>query len=77
VCWPWFGRQGQSDDVPAHGLVRTARWELLQAARTMTVNWSCSWRLSIAECGLRLQMQLRIGRQLRQQLTTENTGPSR
>lgn len=33
VCWPWFGRQGQSADVPAHGLVRTARWELLQASQ--------------------------------------------
>jgi glucose-6-phosphate 1-epimerase len=31
VCWPWFGRQGQERRAPAHGLVRTARWELLQA----------------------------------------------
>lgn len=77
VCWPWFGRQGQSDDVPAHGLVRTARWELLQARQGDDGELELQLApLSIAECGLRLQMQLRIGRQLHQQLTTDNTSTS-
>ncbi|MGF6418740.1 glucose-6-phosphate 1-epimerase [Stenotrophomonas sp. AN71] len=77
VCWPWFGRQGKGNDVPAHGLVRTARWELLQARHNDDGDVELRLApLSIAECGLRLQMQLRIGRQLHQQLTSENTGTS-
>ncbi|WP_439449166.1 D-hexose-6-phosphate mutarotase [Stenotrophomonas sp. ATs4] len=75
VCWPWFGRQGQSADVPAHGLVRTARWELLQA--NQSDDGDVELQLAPAPCidlGLRLQMQLRIGRQLHQQLTSENIG---
>ncbi|WP_457805438.1 D-hexose-6-phosphate mutarotase [Stenotrophomonas maltophilia] len=77
VCWPWFGRQGQDADAPAHGLVRTARWELLQASQSD--DGEVELQLAPAPCadpGLRLQMQLRIGHQLRQQLTTENTGTS-
>ena len=77
VCWPWFGRQGQNNDVPAHGLVRTARWELLQASQND--DGEVELQLAPAPCadpGLRLQMQLRIGRQLRQQLVTENIGTS-
>ena len=77
VCWPWFGRQGKSADAPAHGLVRAARWELLQATRSD--DGEVELQLVPAPCadpGLRLQMQLRVGRQLRQQLVTENTGTS-
>ncbi len=77
VCWPWFGRQGQSDDALAHGLVRTARWELLQARQDDDGELELQLAPALtAERGLRLQMQLRIGGQLRQQLATENTGTS-
>lgn len=77
VCWPWFGRQGQSADVPAHGLVRTARWELLQASQSDDGDVELQLAPApSADPGLRLQMQLRIGCQLRQQLVTENTGTS-
>lgn len=75
VCWPYFGRQGQGDDVPAHGFVRTLPWELQQARRLD----DGSIELTLAppaldNLGLRLTMTVRVGRELRQQLVTENTG---
>lgn len=77
VCWPWFGRQDQGDDVPAHGLVRTARWQLLQAR--YDDHGAVELQLApvdVSASGLHMQMQLRIGHQLRQQLTTDNIGSS-
>ncbi|WP_430543233.1 D-hexose-6-phosphate mutarotase [Stenotrophomonas maltophilia] len=77
VCWPWFGRQGQNNDVPAHGLVRTARWELQHVGQNEAGDVELQLAPSLSDhLGLRLQMQLRIGRQLRQQLATGNTGSS-
>jgi glucose-6-phosphate 1-epimerase len=75
VCWPYFGRQGQGNDVPAHGFVRTLPWELQQARRLD----DGSIELTLAppalqDLGLRLSMTVRVGRELRQQLVTENTG---
>lgn len=75
VCWPYFGRQGQGEDVPAHGFVRTLPWELQQARRLD----DGSIELTLAppaldNLGLRLAMTVRVGRELRQQLLTENTG---
>jgi len=75
VCWPYFGRQGQGNDVPAHGFVRTLPWELQQARRLD----DGSIELTLAppalqDLGLRLTMTVRVGRELRQQLITENTG---
>lgn len=75
VCWPYFGRQGQGNDVPAHGFVRTLPWELQQARRID----DGSIELTLAppalqDLGLRLTMTVRVGRELRQQLVTENTG---
>lgn len=75
VCWPYFGRQGQGNDVPAHGFVRTLPWELQQARRLD----DGSIELTLAppplqNLGLRLSMTVRVGRELRQQLLTENTG---
>lgn len=75
VCWPYFGRQGQGDDVPAHGFVRTLPWELQQARRLD----DGSIELTLAppaldNLSLRLTMTVRVGRELCQQLVTENTG---
>ena len=32
LCWPWFGPHPQDPGAPAHGLARTARWQLEQAS---------------------------------------------
>ncbi|KAF1686884.1 D-hexose-6-phosphate mutarotase [Pseudoxanthomonas broegbernensis] len=76
VCWPYFGRQGQTAEVPAHGLVRTLPWQLAGARReddgTVVLELEPP---PLAELALRLRMTLRIGRTLEQALVTENAGP--
>jgi glucose-6-phosphate 1-epimerase len=75
VCWPYFSRQGQSNDVPSHGFVRTVSWELRDARReadgTLVLTLAPP---PLDNLTLRLQMVLRIGRTLEQELITENTG---
>jgi len=29
ICWPWFGAHESGSGLPAHGLARTAMWEIL------------------------------------------------
>ncbi|MCG8275055.1 lytic murein transglycosylase [Stenotrophomonas sp. NLF4-10] len=75
VCWPYFARQGQGNDVPSHGFVRTVPWELRDARResdgTMVLTLAPP---AMENLSLRLTMTLRIGRVLEQELLTENTG---
>ncbi len=75
VCWPYFSRQGQSNDVPSHGFVRTVSWELRDARReadgTLVLTLAPP---PLDNLSLRLQMVLRIGRTLEQELITENIG---
>jgi len=73
VIWPFFGRQGQTSDVPSHGFVRTVRWQLVDAARDDDGSVS----LTLApphhpDLGLALRMHLRIGAALEQTLETTN-----
>ena len=75
VCWPYFGRQGQSNEVPAHGFVRTVPWQLVAASRE--ANGTVVLELEpppLQDLALRLRMQLRIGRTLEQRLSTTNAG---
>ncbi|AKC88289.1 epimerase [Pseudoxanthomonas suwonensis] len=77
VCWPYFGRQGQTNEVPAHGFVRTLPWQLVAARReadgTVVLELEPP---ALQDLALRLRMQLRIGRTLEQRLSTTNTGPA-
>ncbi|RBD42635.1 D-hexose-6-phosphate mutarotase, partial [Xanthomonas oryzae pv. oryzae] len=74
VCWPYFGRQGQIGDVPAHGFVRTVAWRLTESRReddgTVVLTLTPP---RLDDLALRLRMTLRIGRTLEQRLITENT----
>ena len=75
VCWPYFGRQGQSNEVPAHGFVRTVPWQLVAASRE--ADGTVVLELEpppLQDLALRLRMQLRIGRTLEQRLSTTNAG---
>ncbi|WP_425477549.1 lytic murein transglycosylase [Stenotrophomonas terrae] len=75
VCWPYFSRQGQSNDVPAHGFVRTVAWQLRDARRETDGSVVLTLAPPVLDSlDLRLQMVLRIGRTLEQELITENTG---
>jgi len=73
VCWPYFARQGQTGNLPSHGLVRTLTWELRDAQREDDGALSLTLAPPIIDSlPLRLVMQLRIGPQLEQALVTEN-----
>lgn len=75
VCWPYFGRQGQADDVPQHGFARNTTWTLVGA--TEGPDGETTIELSLPERAgtpLRLTQTLRIGHELQQSLTTRNTG---
>lgn len=73
VCWPYFGRQDQSQDVPAHGFVRTLPWQLLDASREADGTLVLHLAPPVLEdLALRLRMTLRIGRRLEQTLETQN-----
>ena len=75
VCWPYFARQGQGNDVPSHGFVRTMPWELREARREADGSMLLTLAPPALEgLQLRLHMLLRIGRTLEQQLVTENIG---
>jgi len=75
VCWPYFGRQGQGNDVPSHGFVRNVPWTLQQARREADGTMVLTLAPPVLEnLDLRLRMELRIGRTLEQRLITENTG---
>ena len=75
VCWPYFGRQDQTAEVPAHGFVRTLPWRLLDARReddgTVVLQLAPP---ELQDLPLRLRMTVRIGRTLDQSLETENVG---
>ncbi|KAF1716672.1 D-hexose-6-phosphate mutarotase [Pseudoxanthomonas yeongjuensis] len=75
VCWPYFGRQGQTDDVPQHGFARNTAWTLVET--TNGSDGETTIELSLPEHAgtpLRLSQTLRVGRGLTQSLTTRNTG---
>lgn len=75
VCWPYFAKQGQGNDVPSHGFVRTVPWELRDAQREADGSVVLTLAPPALEgLSLRLTMKLRIGRTLEQELLTENTG---
>lgn len=75
VCWPYFGRQGQSAEVPQHGFARNAEWTLadssIDSEGVATIELSLPER---ADTPLRLKQTLLIGHELRQSLITRNTG---
>ncbi|WP_425605721.1 lytic murein transglycosylase [Pseudoxanthomonas daejeonensis] len=74
VCWPYFSRQGQANDVPAHGFVRTLSWQLVAARREADGTLELELEPPpLQDLSLRLRMQLRIGRTLEQRLVTQNT----
>lgn len=75
VCWPYFARQGQPDDVPQHGYARTSAWRLADAQRdedgTVTLRFALPNETGAA---LDLSMTVRVGRALEQSLITHNRG---
>lgn len=74
VLWPYFSRQGQTAALPAHGLVRTQRWQVVEATRAPDGTLTLVLAPPQPVPGLALRMTLRVGQALEQTLTTLNTG---
>ncbi len=74
VCWPYFGRQGQRDTMPAHGFVRTVPWQQVESCQEK--RWKSVSRHGTATTQTpgvaSADDTLRIGRTLEQELATEN-----
>lgn len=75
LCWPWFGRPDGAPELPAHGLARTALWEIRRseslpdgrvelelAPSTPLHPWLEVWQV------------LRVGQTLEQELHTRHRG---
>ncbi len=78
VCWPYFGREGQSADARQHGFARNTRWELANSTRD--ADGGITLQLELPQnpaTPLRLVQTLQLGRELRQSLSTRNEGETR
>jgi len=75
VCWPYFGREGQSPEVPQHGFARNMQWALvdsrIDSESEVTIELALPQKAGVP---LRLTQTLRIGNELHQSLTTHNVG---
>ena len=81
ICWPWFGPDPQGQGRPAHGFVRTRRWDLRQTSAlpngetqvVLGLNDTADTR-ALWPHAFDLSLTLTIGSTLRLALTTRNTG---
>lgn len=75
ICWPYFGRQGQADDVPQHGIARLRTWRWVDLAEADHGDVVVDLVLPEDDTTpLRVRQRLRIGAQLSQTLITHNAG---
>ena len=75
VCWPYFGREGQTAQLPQHGFARTTRWVLANLSRDSEDGITLELELpENAATPLLLTQRLHIGHALRQSLSTHNPG---
>ena len=75
LCWPWFGKHPHDPQAPAHGLARTAAWQLdrVQLLEDGRMHLRLS-PLASLHPGLAVEQQLWIGRHLEQAITSHNVG---
>jgi glucose-6-phosphate 1-epimerase len=91
VCWPWFGELARNPepvralfdggDAPAHGLVRMQPWLLDNVTEgaehtALTLRYPVPAGLPHWPHAVELALHIRVGRTLRLQLDTRNTGPA-
>ena len=78
VCWPWFGPGRSGDLSPSHGIVRGARWELVERTDTdecVTVHHrvtSDAVRSAHFPHPFAVDLRSRLGSTLELELTTTN-----
>ena len=80
VIFPWFGPHPEKAELPAHGLVRTKRWELEEAAESASGVVKTVWSISDDEESralwphpFRLRLTVEAAESLHMTLDVENT----
>jgi glucose-6-phosphate 1-epimerase len=83
VCWPWFGPHKNDSKLPGHGYARTVPWEVLETKALS--DGSTFLRFGLVESDATraqwphpstVQLEATIGKALRVELITTNTGKS-
>ena len=70
VCFPWFGPNASDATAPAHGLVRTELWDVVEAKQTGA---SIVVRLQRELPNYRLDYRIEFGASLKMQMSITNT----
>jgi glucose-6-phosphate 1-epimerase len=80
ICWPWFGPHPTEATFPAHGIARTASWEVVSVEKTSNAT-KVLLQLPITETmqtfwphSGELQLAISVGESLNLELKTSNTG---
>jgi glucose-6-phosphate 1-epimerase len=80
ICWPWFGNHQLQTSFPAHGIARTAPWEVIATQKAGDTT-KLVLQLPISEAmqaywpySCQLQLALSVGECLTMELRTRNTG---
>ncbi len=81
VCWPWFADHPSDATKPAHGLARTATWEVVQALTNAWGAGQLRLRLepnaatrALWPFSFRLELVVTVGAVLEVELMAGNTG---
>lgn len=81
VCWPWFGPHPSDASLPAHGVARTGRWEILGIDASDHGNIRIRLRLVRDDAAHErwphntpVEIRFTIGQALSIELTTHNLG---
>lgn len=83
ICWPWFGPHASDSKLPGHGFARTVPWELLETRALADGSTFLRFQL-VQNDSTRAQwphpstaqLKVTVGRALRLELVTSNTGPA-
>lgn len=81
VCWPWFGPHPSEPGLPAHGLVRTAPWDVVAAERRggaawLRLRWHGRGVAGSLGAAVDLTLDVTLAEQsLALELVTDNGGP--
>ena len=82
VCWPWFGPHATESTYPAHGVVRTRPWVLLECQLLADGRVQLVFEPEMDETArtqwphpTALRYQMTIGETLSLELLTTNNGP--
>ena len=81
VCWPWFGAHETNATLPAHGIARAARWDIVETNRQADQSHRLVFRLQREGTSLShwpydtpLEICYTLGKSIEIELITRNSG---